>query len=77
MKIKIECNLEANEEECLQLALSLIKNRPPKAGSFDYGLETHGVLDWNTPYPIQVYQTNKRLSYKSPICIRIEKHTKL
>lgn len=77
MKIKIECNLAGSEEKWLQLALSLIKNRPPKEGSFDYGLETHGVLDWNTSYPIQVYQTNKRLSDKSPICIRIEKHTKL
>ena len=75
MKISINCNLKINEEECLRLALSLIKNRPPKAGSYDYGFETHGVFDWNTPHPVQVYQTNKRCSNKSPICILIEKHT--
>lgn len=79
MTIKIIDRVGIDEVNSLILAQSLIKNRPPKLGSFDYGLETHGVFGLNLGvelnHPIQVCQTNKRKSASSPIEITIEKHT--
>jgi hypothetical protein len=77
MKIQIKDEVGLNEKICLQLATSLIENRQPKEGSFDYGLETFGVFgipNFTLDYPIQVSQTNKRKTGKSPIVITIKRH---
>lgn len=78
MNVKITDKVGLSETEVLELIISLFKNRPPKADSFNYGFETHGALGLrfmsNLQFPIQVYQTNKRISEKSPIHITIEKH---
>lgn len=79
MNIKIIDRIGLEERTILQLVSSLMNNRKPKEGSFDYGFETHGVFGLNLGielnHPIQVLQTNKRKSAKSPIEITIEKHT--
>lgn len=78
MNITIKDKVGLTAEENLKLAKSLIIKRPPQEGSFNYGFETHGALgilfgfEWDSP--IQVYQSNKRKSNKSPIEITIEKH---
>lgn len=81
MNIKIIDKVGFSESEVFELAQSLFKNRPPKENNFDYGFETHGAVGLkfmsNLEFPIQVYQTNKRLSDKSPIYITIEKHTRI
>lgn len=81
MNIKITDKIGLPFETVAQLTNSLIKNRPPKEGSFDYGFETHGAiglyLGKRLEFPIQVQQTNKRKSDKSPIHIVIERHTPL
>lgn len=79
MNITIKDYVGFSFEDNIKLVNSLIKNRQPKDGSFNYGFETHGVfgitLSITLNYPIQVYQSNKRKSNKSPIIITIEKHT--
>lgn len=78
MKIAIDCKVDLSESNCLSLVSSLLNNRKPKAGSFNYGIETHGVLSGSpVDYPIHVLQTNDRKTNKSPIHIRIEKHEPL
>lgn len=75
MKIVIDCKVDITEDVCIKLVESLLENRKPKYGSFNYGLESHGVLD-NSPvdFPIHVIQTNNRKSGKSPIHLKIERH---
>lgn len=83
MTIKITDKIGISEELTLLLVQRLINNRRPKEGSYDYGLETHGLFDNifdmdginRIKSPIQVWQSNKRKSSKSPIEITIEKHT--
>lgn len=83
MNIVIKDKVGFNNKDVLSLVDSLFKNRSPKEGSFDYGLETHGVFGVTLisgkilNYPIHVVQTNKRSSHKSPIHIVIERHTPL
>jgi hypothetical protein len=81
MNISIKDSLGLSAEDNLKLVRSLLDNRKPKEGSFDYGFETHGaigiVVGIKLTHPIQVYQSNKRKSDKSPIVITIEKHTPL
>lgn len=79
MNIQIKDSVGFSAEDSLKLVRSLLDNRKPKEGSFDYGLETHGAIGITMglflQHPIQVYQSNKRKSDKSPIVIVIEKHT--
>lgn len=80
MNITIKDKVGLNEYHVTQLAISLLTNRKPKEGSFDYGLETHGAIGLtmlDLGYPIQVKQVNKRTSNKSPIHIVIEKHVRI
>lgn len=78
MNITIKDLIGLSAEDNLKLVRSLLENRKPKEGSFDYGFETHGaigiVVGIKLTHPIQVYQSNKRKSDKSPIVITIEKH---
>jgi len=80
MNIQIKDFVGLSEEDNLKLVSSLLKNRKPKEGCFNYGFETHGAIGVvfgtnKLPHAIQVYQSNKRKSDKSPIIIKIEKHT--
>lgn len=79
MKIEIIDSIGFSPEDKLKLAMSLIENRKPIDGSLNYGFETHGwfgfVYGNKLNNPIQVYQSNKRKSNKSPIIIVIEPHT--
>lgn len=81
MNITIKDFVGFSAEDNLKLVRSLLDKRKPKDGSFDYGLETHGVmgivLGINLPHAIQVYQSNERNSDKSPIVVTIERHTPL
>jgi len=81
MNITVKDFIGFSAEDNLKLVRSLLDNRKPKEGSFDYGFETHGAIGitWGVklPHPIQVYQSNKRKSDKSPIVITIEKHVPL
>lgn len=81
MNIKIIDRIGLDERTVLQLVSSLMNNRRPKEGCFDYGFETHGAIGISflnsIKNPIQVHQTNKRKSAKSPIEITIEKHMPL
>lgn len=81
MNITIKDSVGFPAEDVLKLVRSLLDNRKPKEGSFDYGLETHGamgiVVGIKLNFPIQVRQTNIRKTCKSPIVISIEKHTPL
>lgn len=81
MNIIIKCKLDMPENLIMQLVDSLIRNRPPKDGGLDYGLETHGAIGvtigYGLNYPIVVKQTNKRKNKNSPIQITIEKHIPL
>lgn len=79
IQIKDEVGLSATEVSVL--VRSLLEKRQPKDGSFDYGLETHGMFEMfgitlgiSLPHPIQVFQSNKRKSDKSPIIITINRH---
>ena len=79
MNMQIKDRIGLDEGEVLALVRSLLRNRPPKDGSFDYGFETHGAIGISlgcSSEPIQVYQQNKRTSSNSPIIIVIEKHIK-
>lgn len=79
MNIQVKDKIGLSDVDVLALVQSLLRNRPPKDGSFDYGLETHGAIGISLgcpSEPIQVYQQNKRTSIKSPIIIVIEKHIK-
>lgn len=79
MNMQIKDRIGLDEGEVLALVRSLLRNRPPKDGSFDYGFETHGAIGISLgcpSEPIQVYQQNKRTSSNSPIIIVIEKHIK-
>jgi len=77
MNIQIKDHVGLTESECLALAQSLIRNRAPKQGGFNYLGESHGAigitLGVNLPYPIWVSQINNRKSDKSPIIIEIKK----
>ena len=79
MNIKIIDRIGLEERTILQLVSSLMNNRKPKEGSFDYGFGTHGAIGISLIHdfknPIQVWQSNKGKSAKSPIEITIEKHT--
>lgn len=80
MNIQIKDRIGLDEGEVLALIRSLLRNRPPKDGGFDYGFETHGAIGvsiGDTGAPIQVYQHNKRISSKSPIVIVIERHIRI
>lgn len=81
MNVQIKDNVGLPIETVLYVVRSLIENRPPKEGSFDYGFETHGafgiLLNIKLPYPIQVSQYNKRKTKKSPIIITIDRHYSL
>jgi hypothetical protein len=81
MKITIIDKVGFSAKTNLNLVSSLLENRKPREGSFNYKLETHGAIDTtfgiDLPYPIQVYQSNKRKTDKSPIVITIERHHKL
>lgn len=80
MNIQVKDKIGLSEIDVLALVQSLLRKRPPKDGSFDYGLETHGAIGvslGDTVMPIQVYQQNKRKSSKSPIIIVIEKHIRI
>jgi hypothetical protein len=81
MNITVKDFVGLSAEDNLKLLRSLLDNRKPKEGSFDYGFETHGVFELisnlHLDYPIQVYQSNKRKSDKSPIVVTIEKHKML
>ncbi|MNK86386.1 hypothetical protein D3C87_1062970 [compost metagenome] len=77
MKIVIIDKVGLSERSVLEIATSLIKNREPEKGSFDYGLETHGAIglvdfSGDIKKPIVASQTNRRKSDKSPIEITIE-----
>lgn len=78
MNITIKDKIGLSAADNLRLVRSLLDNRKPKEGCFDYGFETHyavgGIFGDNIPHPIQVYQSNKRKSNESPIIITIEKH---
>ena len=79
MNIQVKDKVGLSEIDVLALIQSLLRNRPPKDGSFDYGFETHGAMGISLgcpSEPIQVYQQNKRTSSNSPIIIVIEKHIK-
>lgn len=80
MNIQVKDKIGLSDVDVLALVQSLLRNRPPKDGSFDYGLETHGAIGVSigvTGAPIQVYQHNKRISSKSPIVIVIERHIRI
>ena len=78
MNIQIKDLVGFSADDTMKIVRSLMDNRKPKEGSFDYGLETHGaigiVFGLKLDYPIQARQTNKRKSDKSPIIITIERH---
>lgn len=78
MTIMIKDSVGIDEKSVLLLAMSLLENRPPKENSFDYGFESHGAIgltiNYSLPFPIQVWQTNKRKSAKDRIAITIERH---
>lgn len=78
MTIMIKDSVGLNEESTLILVKSLLENRKPKEGSFNYGFETHGAIginfNYNLDFPIQVFQSNKRKSAKDRIAITIERH---
>ena len=79
MNIQVKDKIGLSEINVLALVQSLLRNRAPKDGEFDYGFETHGSMGISLgcpSEPIQVYQQNKRSSIKSPIIIVIEKHIK-
>lgn len=79
MNIQVKDKIGLSDVDVLTLVQSLLRNRPPKDGSFDYGFETHGAIGISIgcpSEPIQVYQQNKRTSSNSPIIIVIEKHIK-
>ena len=79
MNIQIKDRIGLDEGEVLALVRSLLRNRPPKDGGFDYGFESHGAMGISLgcpSEPIQVYQQNKRTSSNSPIIVVIEKHIK-
>ena len=44
MSIQVKDKVGLSEIDVLALVQSLLRNRPPKDGSFDYGLETHGAI---------------------------------
>ena len=80
MNIQIKDFIGFTAEDNLKLVRSLLNNRQPKEGGFDYGFETHGVIGLvigigtKLDYPIQVYQSNKRKTNKSPLVVTIERH---
>lgn len=78
MNIQIKDNVGLQPDQIIALVKSLLSNRKPKENSFNYGLESHGAIGlfigFRLDYPIQVRQSNKRTSDKSPIVITIEKH---
>ena len=80
MNITIKDLVGLSMDDNLNLVRSLMDNRKPKNDSFDYGFETHGSIGAafgiELKHPIQVYQSNKRKSNKSPVVITIEKHTR-
>jgi len=77
MNIQIKDRVGFTEQECLSLVSSLLHNRKPEEGSFDYGGESHGkfgiTVGIELPFSIFVLQTNTRKSHKSPIVIEIKK----
>jgi len=79
MNIQIKDLVGLPADVIISLVSGLMRNRPPKEGSFDYGFETHGAIGitFNYPlkFPIQVYQSNKRKNDNIKIMITIEKHT--
>lgn len=79
MNISVKDKIGLNQEHIWALVNSLFYNRPPKTGSYDYGFETHGAIGISigVDFPIQVFQSNKRTSEKSPIVITIERHKPL
>lgn len=81
MNILIKDKIGLSENDVIGLAISLLKNREPKDGSFDYGLETHGAIGISMSStinkPIQVRQTNIRKNNNSPIHISIEEHVRI
>ena len=81
MNIQVKDLVGLSAEDTIKFVSSLMDNRKPKEGSFDYGLETHGMFEFalgaKLEYPIQVNQINKRKSSKSPIVIEIKKHIPL
>lgn len=78
MNIQIKDRVGFTAVQNMMLMTSLLSNRKPKEGDFNYGFETHGVFgtqfNLELPFPIQVFQSNKRTSEKSPIQITIERH---
>ena len=79
MNIQVKDKVGLSEIDVLALVQSLLRNRPPKDGGFDYGFESHGAMGISLgcpSEPIQVYQQNKRTSSNSPIIVVIEKHIK-
>lgn len=44
MNIQIKDRIGLDEGDVLALVRSLLRNRPPKDGGFDYGFETHGAI---------------------------------
>jgi hypothetical protein len=79
MTIHIIDKVGFSETAVLKLAMSLLKNREPQGGTFDYRLESHGGCMGNDsgitlPYPIIVKQSNKRVSERSPIEIIIKRN---
>lgn len=80
MNIQITDKLGLPPGKVIQLVSSLLVNRKPVEGSFDYGFESHGVflefgIGVEVDIPIQCYQVGKRKKDNSPIKIIIEKHT--
>lgn len=81
MNIQVKDFVGFSAEDNLKLVRSLLENRQPEDGGFDYGFETHGAMGFTVgiklPYPIQVWQSNKRKSNKSPIVISIDRHQRI
>ena len=78
MNIIVNDRIGLDPKKALEFVSSLLDNRKPENGSLDYGLETHGkFIEFGGLYsdvPIQVYQSGKRKTAKSPIKIIIEEH---
>lgn len=81
MNIHITDKVGFDPIQTVALVKLFLNNRKPADGTFDYGLETHGLMSklvgLELPFPIHVKQLNKRKSDKSPIHIIIEKHITL
>ncbi len=59
MNIQVKDKIGLSDVDVLALVQSLLRNRPPKDGGYDYGFETHGAIGvsiGDTGVPIQVYQ---------------------